>query len=272
MIVTSGKGTATMRKKKKKIEIATADEVETYGGPKRTGSSEATTEASEPGPAGAGDAAAVPVDEAGAGEVVEGRVQESEAQPEDELSAARRKVEELTDKHLRAVAEHQNYVRRAAAERGEVLRYATADLIRSLLPVVDDFERTVAAVGEGDASPLAKGVGLVHRNLIKALEAHHVQRIESVGRPFDPSCHQAMMQRPTEDQPPGTVLEEYEPGYKLWDRVLRPAKVIVAKAVAEAEPRGRAEPDDEAAPGDETSPKDVAADQADGLDVRADKE
>ena len=91
-------------------------------------------------------------------------------------------------------------------------------------------------------------------------------------RPFDPSCHQAMMQRPTEDQPPGTVLEEYEPGYKLWDRVLRPAKVIVAKAVAEAEPQGQAEPDSEAAPGNETPQEDAAADQADGLDVRAGKE
>lgn len=250
--MTSSKGTATMRKKKKKIEIATADEVEAYGG--------------------AGDAAAVPVDEAGAGEVAAGQVQEGDAQPEDELAAARRKVEELTDKHLRAVAEHQNYVRRAAAEHGEALRYATTDLIKSLLPVVDDFERTLAAVGEGDASPLAKGVGLVHGNLIKALEAHHVQRIESVGQPFDPSCHQAMMQRPTEDQPPGTVLEEYQPGYKLWDRVLRPAKVIVAKAVGESEPQGQARLDGEAAPGDGTSQEDTGADQADGLDVRAGKE
>ena len=75
------------------------------------------------------------------------------------------------------------------------------------------------------------------------VDLHHVERIESVGQPFDPSCHEAMMQQPAEDQPPDTILEEYQPGYRLWNRVLRPAKVVVAKAIAEAE-SDRASDDD----------------------------
>jgi molecular chaperone GrpE len=83
---------------------------------------------------------------------------------------------------------------------------------------------------------LAEGVRLVHQNLLKVLEAHHVERIESLGQPFDPSCHEAMMQQPTDEHPPGTVVEEYQPGYKLWDRVVRPAKVIVAQGPSSSEP------------------------------------
>jgi len=216
---------------KKKIEIATPEEVEAYSRP------------------AGNDAGTVPADEAAQartpeGEAKEGEVKEAEVQPEDELTVARRKIEELTDKHLRAVAEHQNYVRRSAAEHGENLRYAASGLVRSLIEVADDFERTLAAVAEDDSSPLAKGIRLVHQNLVKALETHHVQRIKSVGQPFDPSCHEAMMQRPTDDQPPGTVIEEYQAGYSLWDRVLRPAKVIIAQAVGEAESDGDAATDD----------------------------
>jgi len=164
----------------------------------------------------------------------------------DELAALRASVEELTDKHLRAVAELQNFRRRATAEKDEAVQYASAGLARAVLPVVDDFERMLASAREGEASSLLEGVRLIHQNLLKALEAHHVQRIESAGRPFDPTCHEAMMQQPTTEHPPGTVLEEYQPGYKLWDRVLRPAKVIVSQAAAE--------PDSNEEPPDETSP------------------
>lgn len=234
-------------RKKKKIEIATAEEVEAYGGPDRADTPEAAAEAPE-------------------GQVPQAEAPEDQAPPEDELTAARRKIEELTDKHLRAVAEHQNYVRRARAEHGEALRYAATDVIRSLLEVVDDFERTLAAVPQDDPSPLAKGVRLVYEKLIKALETHHVQRIESVGRPFDPSCHEAMMQQVTADQPAGTVLEEYQSGYRLWDRVVRPAKVVVAKAVAEAEP------DSAEAGGDAGPQEDADAERAGSADPSADQE
>ncbi len=152
--------------------------------------------------------------------------------PVDELTELRNKVEELNDKHLRAVAELQNFRRRAATEREESIRYASTGLIRSLLSVVDDLERSMASVDDAEkSSSLASGVRLVHENLMKALMASHVERIEAVGKPFDPQLHEAMMQQPSDEAEPGTVLEEFEPGYRLWDRVVRPARVVVAKAV-----------------------------------------
>ncbi len=156
------------------------------------------------------------------------------AEAVDEVAQLRAKVAELSDKHLRAVAELHNYRRRAATEWQEAVRYASADLIKALLPAVDDLERSLAAAQDESASALAEGVKLVHQNLLKALEAHHVVRIASAGQPFDPQLHEALVQQPTAEKPPGMVLEEYRPGYKLWDRVLQHAKVIVSKAVEPA--------------------------------------
>ncbi|MHC4609958.1 MAG: nucleotide exchange factor GrpE [Planctomycetota bacterium] len=222
-----------MRKGKHKIEIATPAEVEQYAEGKLQGASEAVTEATEAPP----DASAAEQ---------EARPAEAE-KPEDRLAALARQVEELTDKHLRAVAEHQNYVRRAGAERAEASRYAAAELVKALLPVVDDFERTLAAIPEDDASSVVQGVRLIYDNLVKTLSAHHVERIAAVGVPFDPACHQAMTQQPSADHPPGTVLQEYQAGYKLWDRVLRPAKVIVSNASAEDAEQGPDQPQERAA-------------------------
>ena len=93
---------------------------------------------------------------------------------------------------------------------------------------------------------MADGVKLVHNNLLKTLADHHIERIHAVGRPFDPALHEAMMQQESNEHPAGTVLREYEPGYKLWDRVLRHAKVVVSKQT-QAEPT-QAQSADEAAP------------------------
>lgn len=97
-----------------------------------------------------------------------------------------RQVQELTEKHLRAVAELQNFRRRAATEKSEALRYATAALARSLFPIVDDLERTLAAA-QDDASSLADGVKLVHKNLLKSLTDHHIQRIHALASPSTPN-------------------------------------------------------------------------------------
>ena len=109
----------------------------------------------------------------------------AEAEPVDEVEALRQQLEEAEDKRLRAVAELQNFQRRATTERQEAIRYASADLIRSVLPVVDDIERTLAAAEDVGGSSLVEGVKLIHQNLVKALEAHHVERIEAAGLPFD---------------------------------------------------------------------------------------
>ncbi len=157
----------------------------------------------------------------------------AESEPLSEADTLRAKVEELNDKHLRAVAELQNFRRRATTEKQDAVRYASADLIRALLPVADDLERSLAAAEDDSGTSLAEGVKLVHQNLLKAFETYHVERIASVGQPFDPALHEAMMQQPSDEHDPGTVLEEYQAGYKLWDRVLRHAKVIVSASSAQ---------------------------------------
>ena len=211
--------------KKQKIKIADAEEITRYAG-----SADGGPPAAQPQ---AGEADAAPK-----GAEAEAPAEQPDEQPRDELAELRAKVEDLSDKHQRALAELRNYQQRAETEKTNAVRYASADLVRSLLPVVDDLERSLASVPDDDASSLAKGVRLVHQNLLKALEACHVERIEAVGQPFDPALHEAVMQQPSKEHPAGSVSQEYQSGYRLWDRVLRHSKVVVSQqpdAIAEGE-------------------------------------
>lgn len=140
------------------------------------------------------------------------------------------KIESLEESLLRAKADFQNFQRRSAVERSEAIQYANAELMRSLLEVLDDFERSLAAVESSDSiASVVDGVRLVYENLVKALRQHGLETIEALHQPFDPHLHQAVMQQPSEDHPTGTVLQETAKGYRLWDRVIRPTKVIVSK-------------------------------------------
>jgi molecular chaperone GrpE len=146
------------------------------------------------------------------------------------------KVEKLEDSLYRAKADFQNLQRRSGIERGEAVRYANADLMKSLLPVVDDFERALTAAEASDnLEAIIAGVRLVYNNLAKALRDHGLETIEALHRPFDPNLHEALLQQPTVDYPSGTVVEQTARGYRLRDRVLRAAKVVVSKA-ADVEP------------------------------------
>lgn len=141
------------------------------------------------------------------------------------------KVDSLENSLLRSKADFANLQRRAANERSEYLRYANAELIKSLLGVLDDLERSVAAAESGEnVAALADGVRLVHANLKKTLASAGLESIEAGGRPFDPALHEALVHQPTDEAPEGTVIHEIARGYKLFDRVLRPARVAVAKA------------------------------------------
>ena len=164
----------------------------------------------------------------------EARSGEAAAEPDDQVQELQAKVETLEDGLLRAKADYQNLVRRSALERSEAVRYANAELMRSLLGVLDDFERSVVAAGNSDnLASVVDGVRLVHENLLNALRNHGLERIEALHRPFDPHVHEAMMQQPSAEHPPGTVLEEVAKGYQLRDRVIRPAKVVVSSASGE---------------------------------------
>lgn len=157
--------------------------------------------------------------------------EEAPAAPNDPAAELGAKVESLEESLLRAKADYQNLLRRSTVERAEAIRYANAELIRSLLGVVDDLERSLAAAEQSDdAGSLKDGVRLAHENFMKTLRSHGLEPISALHEPFDPSIHNAMMQRPSPDDPPGTVVEEITRGYRLWDRVLRPAMVIVSKA------------------------------------------
>lgn len=151
----------------------------------------------------------------------------------DTIEGLRQQVEKLSDNLLRAKADFQNLQRRGAVERADAIRFANAELMKSLLGVIDDFDRSLAATQSSDnLSAVVDGVRLVHENFLQALRAQGLEVIESLHQPFDPSVHEALLQQPSTEHPPGTVIEQVAAGYRLRDRVLRPAKVIVSAAEA----------------------------------------
>lgn len=146
------------------------------------------------------------------------------------LEKLTRERDELQSQLLRSIADLQNFRRRVAQEKDEIRKYATENLVANLLPVLDNFERTVAASEKGaSAEALLEGVRMVERQLRGSLESVHVHRIAAAGALFNPDEHEAVTTEISDSHSDGTVLEELEPGYKMGDRVLRPARVKVAK-------------------------------------------
>ena len=132
------------------------------------------------------------------------------------------------DRLLRLAADFENYKKRAAREREEYVAHANARLLAELLPVLDDLERALAAAEQHEEAQLEDGVRLVHRSLAALLERHGVTTIETNGK-FDPHVHEALLSQPSEEAESGAVLDVVQKGYKLGDRVVRPARVIVAE-------------------------------------------
>ncbi|ABS28653.1 nucleotide exchange factor GrpE [Anaeromyxobacter sp. Fw109-5] len=150
-----------------------------------------------------------------------------------ELSQAkgREVLEKLREEHerlLRAAADLENFKKRAAREREEVQRFGNEQVVKDLLPVVDGLDRALAAAPAGDA--VADGVRLVRASLEQALAKHGVSAFSAMGARFDPVAHEALLQVPTDAQPPGTVVLEHARGFKLHGRLVRPAMVGVAVA------------------------------------------
>jgi molecular chaperone GrpE len=140
----------------------------------------------------------------------------------DELSAA-------NDRLLRLQAEMQNLRNRTSREIADERRYAALPLLGDLLPVVDNIDRAIeAAEKAGEAENLLEGFRLVKQQLITTLARHQCEPIPADGQPFDPNYHQAILQQPSADVPAGHVMLVAQTGYKLHDRVVRPAQVIVS--------------------------------------------
>ena len=161
---------------------------------------------------------------------------EEEAQPEesaeqDELGALQAERDELFDRLQRLAAEFDNFRKRAAREQGEVVARANERLVKELLPVLDDLGRALEAAAEHEEGKLEEGVRLVHRSLGSLLEREGLAEIETDGK-FDPHVHEALLAQPSELQE-GSILEVIQKGYRLGQRVLRPARVVVSAPPAE---------------------------------------
>ncbi len=150
-----------------------------------------------------------------------------------ELTAAiedlRRQVETTKDQLLRKAAEFENYRRRTESDFASVVRNANENLITALIPIINDFVRSLAqGKDQGVPDGFYRGVELIYSKLLRVLEKEGLTPFESLGKPFDVAYHDALLMVPRSDVPPHTVIEEVERGYMLRDKVLRHAKVIVS--------------------------------------------
>lgn len=147
-----------------------------------------------------------------------------------QLQKATQERDQLQDQLLRTMADFQNARKRAQQELENQRTYATEKLVSQLLPVLDNFERTVEALeGGSSAESLMNGIKAVDRQFRQVLESVNVTRIKAHGEPFDPDLHEAIAAEPSEEHPENTIVGEVEAGYRMADKVIRPARVRVSR-------------------------------------------
>jgi molecular chaperone GrpE len=139
------------------------------------------------------------------------------------------KIEEQESKYLRLQADFDNYKKRLTREKQDIYKFATEDLIKSLLPVIDNFERAITSIEENkEASEgYLKGVKMVFQQLIEVLKKEGLEEIKAIGENFDPNCHHAVQQAFLEDVEDNSIMEVFQKGYRLKDKVIRPSMVKV---------------------------------------------
>ncbi|MBF0776209.1 nucleotide exchange factor GrpE [Streptococcus azizii] len=151
--------------------------------------------------------------------------QEEQPQEKSELELANERAEEFENKYLRAVAEMQNIQRRSSEERQNLQKYRSQDLGKAILPSLDNLERALAV--EGLTDDVKKGLEMVQESLIQALKEEGIEEVAADGA-FDPNFHMAIQTVPADDDHPAdTIAQIFQKGYKLHDRILRPAMVVV---------------------------------------------
>ncbi|HJU31850.1 MAG TPA: nucleotide exchange factor GrpE [Hyphomicrobiaceae bacterium] len=155
--------------------------------------------------------------------------------PHDVIVALQAEAAELKDRLLRAHAEVENIRKRAEREKEDIAKYAVTKLARDIVSVGDNFQRAIDAVPAGAAEQDAalksflEGVTMTERELLNALERHGIKRVQPINETFNPHLHQAVMEVPRSDVPTGTIVQVFQAGFLIEDRVLRPAMVAVAK-------------------------------------------
>ena len=158
--------------------------------------------------------------------------------PEAILETALKKADKNYDSFLRVSAEFDNYKKRTAREMNDFRKFANESLIKDLLPVVDNLERALDSSDNDEKTDgIAAGIELTLKEILKILDRFEVKPIEALGKNFNPCFHQAVLQEETSDQADNTVLKEFQRGYMLHDRLIRPSMVVVSKVrAAECEP------------------------------------
>ncbi|MCO6473509.1 MAG: nucleotide exchange factor GrpE [Melioribacteraceae bacterium] len=181
----------------------------------------------------------IPVEKHKADNEVETATEERPKSQEEEIKeevSLEDQINELKDQLLRKAAEFENYKRRTEVYQSELLKYAAESFILKVLPVYNDFERSLSHIKEAkDVDAIKAGLQLVFDKFTKALNEQGVSRMETVGKEFDFNLHEALLQQEVEDAPPNTVIQEVEPGYLYKDKVLKHAKVIVSKEKEETD-------------------------------------
>jgi molecular chaperone GrpE len=149
---------------------------------------------------------------------------------EAKFEAKEEEAKETYERLLRVSADFENYKKRAAREMEEFRKYANQSLLKEMLSVVDNLELAINSTNDGEKSDqsLIKGLNLTFNEILKVFEKFNVKPIEARGKTFDPAFHEAVMREETDDYPENTVISEFQKGYLIHDRLLRPAMVVVA--------------------------------------------
>jgi molecular chaperone GrpE len=160
------------------------------------------------------------------------RADAGEADSDDAMAGLQADLERFRDLALRSQADFENYKKRAAREKEDAVKYANSSLLQRLVSILDNFELGLAAAkNEGTQSPIYSGMVLVQKQLNDLLEENGLQAIEAEGKTFDPNLHEAIAHEPS-DAPEETVIRQARRGYRLKDRLLRPARVVVSSGPA----------------------------------------
>jgi len=155
---------------------------------------------------------------------------------QDEVAALKETIEQKEkeakdhyDRYMRAAAELDNYKKRAAKEKADVIKYGKEDIIKDILPFLDSLDRALEHKDANDAQAFRNGIALIQDQLLCCLKKHGVERIECAGTDFDPNFHEALMQMDSSDHNDNQIVSEVEKGYLLNGRLIRPSRVCVCK-------------------------------------------
>ena len=163
-------------------------------------------------------------------------MKKNEEKLRDQITELQKEKDELFAKLQRVSADYANFQKRSPKQIADTVGYEKERIIKTLLPVLDNFEHTLQNADSAEnVDVLVKGIQIVYDQMLDILKSHNVEQIKALGEKFNPALHQAMMQQANPDEKEDIVLEDFQKGYKLGDRVIRPSKVIVNKLQTEKE-------------------------------------